>query len=66
MYVCWLWPEPNLTSFSAFQASARWGERINLAEFIAGKQVPELVSLTVGQLVEHITDHLATREVALR
>jgi acyl carrier protein len=45
---------------------ARWGDRINLAEFIAGKQVPELVSLTVGQLVEHITDHLATPEVALR
>jgi acyl carrier protein len=45
---------------------ARWGERINLAEFIAGKQVPELVSLTVGQLVEHITDHLATPEPVLR
>ncbi|HEX3828650.1 MAG TPA: phosphopantetheine-binding protein [Sporichthyaceae bacterium] len=45
---------------------ARFGERINLAEFIAGKQVPELVSLTVGQLVEHITVHLATPEVVLR
>jgi acyl carrier protein len=45
---------------------ARFGERINLAEFIAGKQVPELVNLTVGQLVEHISDRLATPEVALR
>jgi acyl carrier protein len=45
---------------------ARFGERINLAEFIAGKQVPELVSLTVGQLVDHITDHLATPEAVLR
>jgi acyl carrier protein len=45
---------------------ARWDERINLAEFIAGKQVPELVNLTVGQLVEHITDHLATPEAVRR
>jgi len=45
---------------------ARFGEQINLAEFIASKQVPELVSLTVGQLVEHITDHLAEPEAVLQ
>jgi acyl carrier protein len=45
---------------------ARWSERINLAEFIAGKKLPELMSLTIGQLVDHITDRLAPAEAILQ
>jgi acyl carrier protein len=45
---------------------ARWSEGINLAEFIAGKEVSELLDLTVGQLAEHIADRLAPAEAILR
>lgn len=44
---------------------ARWGEQINLAEFIAGKKLPELMGLTVGQLADHIADHLDPAEAIL-
>jgi acyl carrier protein len=44
----------------------RWGEQINLAEFVAGKKLPELMALTVGQLADHVTDHLAPAEAILR
>jgi acyl carrier protein len=44
---------------------ARWGQQINLAEFIAGKKLPELMNLTVGQLADHVADRLVTAETIL-
>lgn len=37
----------------------RYGERVNLAEFIADLGLDEIIELTVGQLVEHVTGSLA-------
>ncbi|ACU72377.1 putative acyl carrier protein [Catenulispora acidiphila DSM 44928] len=36
----------------------RYGERVNLAEFIADLGLEEIIELTVGQLVEHVTTAL--------
>ena len=38
----------------AERVNALYGREINLAEWLAGKDLDELVSLRVGQLVEHI------------
>ncbi|ONK14106.1 phosphopantetheine-binding protein [Streptomyces sp. MP131-18] len=32
----------------------RYGERVNLAELIAGMELDELIELTVGRLVDHV------------
>ncbi|MCC3766147.1 acyl carrier protein [Streptomyces sp. UNOC14_S4] len=37
---------------------ARYGERVNFAEYLAGLGLEEIIGLTVGQLVEHIADCL--------
>ena len=42
----------------------RWGDRINFAEFIAGKKLDEIIALTVGQLVEYVSERLAMAEQA--
>ncbi len=34
---------------------ARYGELVNFAEYLAGLGLEEIIGLTVGQLVEHIT-----------
>lgn len=34
---------------------ARYGEAVNFAEYLAGLGLEEIIALTVGQLVEHIT-----------
>lgn len=39
--------------------SERYGERVNLAEFIADLGLDEIIELTVGQLVAHVTAALA-------
>jgi acyl carrier protein len=42
---------------------ARWGDRINFAEFIAGKKLEEIIGLTVGQLADYVVDRLRTAEL---
>ena len=37
----------------------RYGERVNLAEFIADLGLDEIIELTVGQLVDHVVASLA-------
>lgn len=37
----------------------RYGERVNLAEFIAELGLDEIIELTVGQLVDHVVASLA-------
>lgn len=36
------------------ELSARYGERVNFAEFVAGLDLDEIIDLTVGRLVEHV------------
>lgn len=40
-----------------------YGERVNLAEFIADLGLEEIIDLTVGQLVDYVTSALAGAEV---
>lgn len=40
----------------------RWGDRVNLAEFVAGLDLDDLIDLTVGRLVGHVVDRLRTEE----
>ncbi|WP_344960468.1 acyl carrier protein [Streptomyces thioluteus] len=37
---------------------ARYGERVNFAEYLAALGLEEIIGLTIGQLVEHIADCL--------
>ncbi|HZE67854.1 MAG TPA: hypothetical protein VE081_14555 [Sporichthyaceae bacterium] len=46
--------------------NARWGERVNFAEFVAGKHLDELIALTVGELVYHVVDGLAVTQASRR
>ncbi|MFJ4521490.1 acyl carrier protein [Streptomyces sp. NPDC088810] len=40
----------------------RYGQRVNLAEFLAGMEFDEIIELTVGRLVDHVVGSLnATR-----
>ncbi|QRX96693.1 acyl carrier protein [Streptomyces noursei] len=41
---------------------ARYGERVNFAEYLAGLGLEEIIDLTVGQLVEHVTGCLRAAE----
>jgi acyl carrier protein len=43
----------------AGKLAERYGERVNLAEFIADLGLDEIIELTVGQLVEFVTVSLA-------
>jgi acyl carrier protein len=36
----------------------RYGQRVNLAEFLAGMEFDEIIELTVGRLVEHVVRSL--------
>jgi acyl carrier protein len=38
----------------AGQLQARYGERVNFAEFVAGMELDEIIELTVGRLVRHV------------
>lgn len=38
----------------AARLRARYGDRVNFAEFIAGLELDEIIALTVGQLVDHV------------
>ncbi|MEV5147420.1 acyl carrier protein [Streptomyces sp. NPDC052727] len=40
----------------------RYGQRVNLAEFLAGMEFEEIVDLTVGRLVEHVVWSLKTTQ----
>ncbi|SME95491.1 acyl carrier protein [Streptomyces sp. Amel2xC10] len=40
----------------------RYGERVNLAEFLAGLEFDEIVELTVGDLVEYVVVQLRATE----
>ncbi|MEV6833678.1 acyl carrier protein [Streptomyces sp. NPDC051133] len=40
----------------------RYGQRVNLAEFLAGMEFDEIIELTVGRLVEHVTESLKTAQ----
>lgn len=40
----------------------RYGERVNLAEFIADLGLEEVIALTVGELVDYVVDALRTME----
>jgi acyl carrier protein len=46
--------------------NARWGDRVNFAEFVAGKHLDELIALTVGELVYHVVDGLAVTQASRR
>lgn len=37
-----------------------YGERVNIALFVADLELDEIISLTVGQLVDHVADSLRT------
>jgi acyl carrier protein len=50
----------------AVMLNARWGERINFAEFVAGKHLDELIALTVGDLVDYVVDGLAVTQPSFR
>jgi acyl carrier protein len=43
---------------------ARYGRRVNFAEFIADMELDEIIALTVGRLVTHVVECLATAEVS--
>ncbi|MEU2222782.1 acyl carrier protein [Streptomyces sp. NPDC018347] len=36
----------------------RYGQRVNLAEFLAGMEFDEIIELTVGRLMEHVVRSL--------
>ncbi|MBO7940906.1 MULTISPECIES: acyl carrier protein [Streptomyces] len=40
----------------------RYGERVNLAEFLAGLEFDEIIELTVGDLVEYVVAQLRATE----
>ena len=40
-------------------ATERWGEPVNLAEFLADKDLDEVISLKVGDLVDFVSAALA-------
>ncbi|WP_432027180.1 acyl carrier protein [Streptomyces sp. 1222.5] len=40
----------------------RYGERVNLAEFLAGMEFDEIIELTVGRLVDHVVRSLTTAQ----
>ncbi|MET9058059.1 acyl carrier protein [Streptomyces antibioticus] len=40
----------------------RYGERVNLAEFLAGLDFDEIIELTVGDLVEYVVAQLRATE----
>ncbi|MGW1809408.1 acyl carrier protein [Streptomyces sp. NPDC002078] len=40
----------------------RYGQRVNLAEFLAGMDFDEIIELTVGRLVEHVVWSLKTTQ----
>ncbi|WP_030326336.1 acyl carrier protein [Streptomyces sp. NRRL B-3229] len=40
----------------------RYGEHVNLAEFLAGMELDEIIQLTVGRLVEHVVRSLKAAE----
>lgn len=39
-----------------------YGQRVNLAEFLAGMDFDEIIDLTVGRLVEHVVWSLKTTQ----
>jgi acyl carrier protein len=45
----------------AAKLRARYGERVNFAEFIAGMELTEIIELSVGRLVEYVVESLAGR-----
>ncbi|PKW06377.1 acyl carrier protein [Streptomyces sp. 1222.5] len=40
----------------------RYGQRVNLAEFLAGMEFDEIIELTVGRLVAHVVRSLTTAQ----
>ncbi|MBM4790495.1 acyl carrier protein [Streptomyces sioyaensis] len=36
------------------QLGARYGERVNFAEFLAGLELEEIIYLTIGRLVDYV------------
>ncbi|MFF7353566.1 acyl carrier protein [Streptomyces filipinensis] len=40
----------------------RYGQRVNLAEFLAGMEFDEIIELTVGRLVEYVVWSLKTTQ----
>lgn len=38
---------------------AHWGDRVNVADFIAGMELDEIIELRVGSLVRYVTAQLA-------
>ncbi|MGV4982060.1 acyl carrier protein [Streptomyces sp. NRAIS4] len=40
----------------------RYGQRVNLAEFLAGMEFDEIIELTVGRLVEYVVWSLKSTE----
>jgi acyl carrier protein len=41
---------------------ARYGSRVNFAEFVGDLGIEEIIALTVGQLVEYVADTLRAAE----
>lgn len=46
----------------AAQLQARWGDRINFAEFVSGMELDEIIELTVGRLVAYVVERLSPAE----
>jgi acyl carrier protein len=40
----------------------RYGQRVNLAEFLAGMEFDEIIELTVGRLVAYVVENLKTTQ----
>ena len=47
----------------AARLTEHYGDRVDFVSFLAGKEVLEIIELTVGQLVDHIADCLAAGAV---
>lgn len=45
----------------ASHVEARYGSRVNMAEFIAGLEFDEIIGLTLGQLVDYVLDCLESQ-----
>lgn len=44
----------------AGKLTQRYGERVDFVAFLADKQIGEIITLTVGEVVHHIADRMAT------
>ncbi|MDQ3824304.1 MAG: phosphopantetheine-binding protein [Actinomycetota bacterium] len=47
----------------AAKLTERFGERVNFVAFLADRKIDEIINLTVGDVVRHVADRMATSAV---